>query len=68
METWFAVYICLSGLTCPKSDVISNEANYSQRSCETDARLIAQAMFVRSGDRYGYRCEKVEYEPPRVPK
>lgn len=68
MNTWLAIYICLSGPTCPKVPIVSTQPKYSEPSCESAARLVAQGMYVQSGDKYGYRCERVEYEPPRVPR
>ncbi len=68
MATFVALYICLSGATCPDKPIPSTNYWYSLESCESDARLIAQGMFVASGgkDKYGCKCVKVDYEPPNL--
>jgi len=66
LKTFFAVYICISGSTCPQTPIIGKEEYYSQQTCENDARLIAQGMYVATKDKYGYKCEPVDYEPPNL--
>lgn len=66
LETFLAVYICMSGPSCPSVPIVGSSAKYSMQSCEADARLVAQGMFVSSGNKYGFRCDRVEYEPPNL--
>jgi hypothetical protein len=68
METFLALYICLSGPSCPTKPIPSSTYWYSLESCEKDARLVAQGMYVASGDKYGFKCVKVDYEPPNLTK
>ena len=41
---------------------------FSESSCKEDARLIAQALFAKSGIKYGFKCKPVSYEPPDLDK
>lgn len=66
LKTFFAIYICMSGPTCPNVPITGEREYYSQRTCEESARLVAQGMFVKSGDKYGYKCVAVDYEPPKL--
>jgi hypothetical protein len=67
-QVWFYLLICLSGSSCPTQHVASSKAYFSETSCETDAKLIAKSMFLTTGNKYGYRCEATDYDPPKVPK
>lgn len=66
MEAFLAIYICLSGPTCPTVPIVSSQSKYSLGACEQDARLVAQGMFVSSGNKYGFYCRRVDYEPPKL--
>lgn len=66
METFLAIYICLGGPSCPKVHIAGTVSYHSEASCATDARVIAQGMFVMSGNRYGFKCKRVDYEPPNL--
>lgn len=66
LEVYFGVLICLADQKCPIKEIVSDKAHYSLGECEKDRRLIAQAMFVKTGIKYGYKCIKVDYEPPKL--
>ena len=71
IAVFFSVLICISGPFCDKRvgyESVGDKAYFSKGSCEESVRLIAQAMFVKTGDRYGYRCVAVDYDPPRIEK
>jgi hypothetical protein len=66
METFIALYICLSGPTCPSTPVASSQSWYSEQTCAAEARLVAQGMFASSGDKYGFKCKRIDFEPPNL--
>ena len=70
MATWFYVLVVMSDSPYlkPGQEIVSNEAYFSEQTCAENARLIAQSLFVKEGTKYGYRCQKVDYEPPQLPK
>lgn len=66
LTVYFFVLVCISGPSCPKEPIVDNHPYYSQQSCETDAKLVAQGMYVSSRNKYGYSCEPSNYEPPKM--
>jgi hypothetical protein len=70
---WFFILICIGGATCkPGAELSASKAGgdhdyaFSEPQCEEYAKEIAQAMFVQSGDRYSYKCRKVDFDPPKM--
>lgn len=71
LAVFFSVLICISGPFCDKHighEIVGKKGYFSKTSCEEDARLIAQAMWVDTKDKYGYRCVPVDYTPPKIEK
>lgn len=69
MAVWFYVLVVLSGSPYLKDGhelPPSNDAYFSEQGCAEHARLIAQALYVKEGTKYGFRCVKVDYEPPNL--
>lgn len=66
LEVYFGILICLADQKCQAKEIISDKAHFSLMECEKDRRLIAQAMFIKTGIKYGYKCVKSEYEPPKL--
>lgn len=66
LAVYFSVLVCLSGQQCPTKEIVGKNAYYSLTTCESDARLVAQAMFVKSGIKYGFKCVQPDYDPPRM--
>jgi hypothetical protein len=67
---WYFTLVCISGPHCTPGTALpaeqSSDANFSVKSCEETARAIAQYLFVKTGDKYGYKYKPVEYEPPNL--
>lgn len=70
MVTWFYVLVVISNSPYlkPGHEIVSSEAYFSEQSCAESARLIAQALYIKEGTKYGFRCQRVDYEPPRIDK
>lgn len=72
LEVYFGVLICLSGPVCDKYkndktfQIIGKEGYFSLKSCEESEYRIAQAMYIRTGDKYAYKCVKSDYQPPKI--
>lgn len=71
---WYFILVCVGG-TCTTGHELSPakaggayDAAFSLASCEEYARTIAQAMFVKDGSKYGYKCKQVDFEPPNLDK
>lgn len=76
-EVWFYVLVCISGPTCTPGtelspskieDDMNNMGGIDKAQCEQSARSIAQIMFERYGDKYGYKCRLSTYDPPNLDK
>jgi hypothetical protein len=70
-QVWFFVLVCISGPTCEPGHELSAakagddyDAAFSESSCAEYAKQIAKAMYVKEGDRYGFKCLTVDYDPP----
>ena len=69
---WYFVLVCVSGPTCtPGAELSASKAGnqwsgwaLTREDCAAEARTIAQAMFVDHGDKYGFRCQQTNFEPP----
>ena len=68
MPTFIALYICLSGQFCPTLPVPSTHYWHSLEDCEREAKDIARAMSAVGSERYGFKCERVDYDPPNLNK
>lgn len=68
LETYIALFICVSGASCPDKLIPSSRSWYSITSCRQDARLIAQGMYVSSGNRYNFECRRIDFEPEDLTK
>lgn len=73
LAVYFYILTCISGPTCkPGEDLPASKFNdgaqFSLSTCEHDARLVAQSMFVTTHNKYGYRCVLVDYDPPKMPQ
>ena len=69
METWRYVLVSIEpGRNCPPKgfEIVGSTAYFSKATCAEEARLIAQSLFVKEGTKYGFRCVKVDYEPPEL--
>ena len=66
LDVYFRVLTCIEGESCPKVDIVGEQAHFTKEDCERTARLIAKAMSL-NGKRYGYRCVRSDYEPPKMP-
>ncbi len=68
MATWFYVLVVISDSPYlkPGQEIVSSQCYYSEQECAKSARLIAQGLFVKEGTKYGFRCVKVDYEPPNL--
>ena len=67
MAAFFFVLVVVSGGSLkPGAEIVSSKSYFSEQSCAENARLIAQSMFIQDGTRYGFRCVKVDYEPPNL--
>ena len=71
-SVWYFILICVGG-SCQVGQELSPlkaggdyDAAFSQTSCEDYARKIAQAMYVKDGSKYGFKCKLVEYDPPNL--
>lgn len=68
LETWRYVLQVLEEGSPPLlkkgQELAQSDYAFSRESCAEKARLIAQALFVKEGTKYGYRCVRVDYEPP----
>lgn len=68
MATWFYVLVCLGNGCVLGQEIFSGKAFYSQSSCETDARLIAQGMYYPKKEDWGYKCVQLDHEPKKLEK
>ena len=69
MAVYFFVLVAMSNSPYLKDgDELppSKQAYFSEASCAADARLIAQSLFIKEGTKYGFKCVKVDYEPPNL--
>lgn len=68
METWRYILVVLEEGTPPRlkkgAETVGSAGYFSRQTCAEEARLIAQSLFVKEGTKYGYRCVRVDYEPP----
>lgn len=77
-SVWYFVLVCVGGPTCTPGTELGaikagggyyDAAAFSEASCAEHAKEIAKAMFISThGDRYGFRCLVVDYDPPDMSK
>lgn len=68
LEVYFAIYVAIDSggeFSIPiGQEIIGKESYYSENSCKENAYRIAQGMFISSGQKYGFKCKPVKFEPP----